>query len=107
MGAPVFVSELNSAFQEGRVAIRSDGLEIILGSTRDGNEDLYVARRSHVAEAWSTPESLGPTVNTASGEIQPALSADGRTLYFPSTRTGSLGSFDLYVSTRTRINPRD
>jgi Tol biopolymer transport system component len=103
-GDPVFVSELNSEFQEGRVAIRADGLEIIFGSTRDGNEDLYVARRNHVWEVWSTPETLGPTVNTASGEIQPALSANGGTLYFASTR---LGSFDLYACTRSRLRPRD
>ena len=106
-GTPVFVSELNSPFQEGRVAIRSDGLEIILGSSRDGNDDLYVARRNHLWEAWSTPETLGPTVNTTSAEIQPALSANGRTLYFASTRPGSLGTFDLYACTRSRLHPHD
>lgn len=66
-----------------------------------------MARRRHGWEAWWAPETLGPPVNTASGEIQPALSADGRTLYFASTRLDSLGSFDLYASTRTKVRVRD
>ena len=100
---PVYVAELNSAFQEARPAIRADGLEIILDSSREGNLDLYVSRRRHVREPWSAPENLGPAVNSTAGDIHPALSANGRTLYFASARSGSLGSFDLYTSTRSRV----
>jgi Tol biopolymer transport system component len=34
-------------------------------------------------------------------EQQPNLSSDGRTLVFASSRSGSLGGTDIYVSTRT------
>jgi hypothetical protein len=100
---PVYISELNSAFQDDRPAVRFDGLELIFNSSREGNLDLYVARRNHIADAWSTPENLGPIVNSTVGDIHPALSANGTTLYFASQRSGSLGSFDLYVSTRSRL----
>ena len=98
---PVFVTELNSPFQDARPTVRADGLEVIFNSARDGNLDLYVSRRRHHLDPWSIPENLGPTLNSPSGDIQPALSADGTTLYFASDRSGGFGSFDLYVSTRS------
>jgi Tol biopolymer transport system component len=102
---PLFVAELNSGFQDDRTAIRSDGLEIIFGSSRNGNQDLYVSQRNHVSEPWSTPENLGTTVNSPAADIMPALSATGRTLYFASSRPGGIGGNDLYVSTRARLRP--
>jgi Tol biopolymer transport system component len=98
---PQYVSELNSAFQDARPAISKDGLEIIFASGRTGNLDLYVSRRRHIWEAWSAPENLGPVLNTAADDIQPALSANDQTLYFASSRSGN---FDLYASTRSRLH---
>lgn len=96
---PQYVAELNSAFVDDRPTVRADGLEVILNSSREGNLDLYVSRRNHVWEPWSTPESLGLTVNSAAADLHPTLSADGRTLYFASSRSGN---FDLYASTRSK-----
>jgi Tol biopolymer transport system component len=97
---PVYVTELNSAFQDDRPAIRADGLEIIFGSSREGSLDLYVSRRDHVHDAWSAPVNLGAVVNSTGNDIHPALSANGRTLYFASNRSGN---FDLYACTRSKI----
>jgi Tol biopolymer transport system component len=49
---------------------------------------------------WSAPVSLGPVVNSAATENTPAISADGLSLYFGSTRAGGAGSADLWVSHR-------
>jgi Tol biopolymer transport system component len=49
---------------------------------------------------WSQPENLGPDVNSASEDLAPHLSSDGLALYFASTRPGSLGGEDLWVSRR-------
>ncbi len=49
---------------------------------------------------WSTPINLGPIVNSALNDSQPAISKDGRSLYFSSTRPGGLGNVDMYVSQR-------
>lgn len=52
---------------------------------------------------WSTPVNLGPTINSTANEVAPALSRDGRSLYFTSTRSG-FGGEDIWVSRRTSRN---
>jgi hypothetical protein len=47
---------------------------------------------------WSAPMNLGPIVNSSSNEGGPAVSKNGRSLYFASTRPGQLGGNDIYVS---------
>jgi Tol biopolymer transport system component len=47
---------------------------------------------------WSQPVNLGPLVNSSSDEGSPAVSKNGRSLYFASTRPGQLGGNDIYVS---------
>ncbi len=44
---------------------------------------------------WTEPENLF-TVNSVSWDSNPSLSADGRTLYFSSGRTGGFGKTDLW-----------
>ena len=100
---PVYVSEINSAFQDGRAVIRGDGLELVLTSTRDGGQDLYSSHRDHVWEPWSTPERIGLPVSTDASEVQATFSWNGRTLYFGSTRLGGSGNFDLYAATRAPL----
>ncbi|MFO0952340.1 MAG: protein kinase [Isosphaeraceae bacterium] len=50
---------------------------------------------------WSTPENLGPQVNSESDDGGPAISADGLTLLFHSRRPGGLGETDLWECRRT------
>jgi Tol biopolymer transport system component len=50
--------------------------------------------------AWSTPVNVGPVVNSSANEAGPALSGDGLSLYFYSTRPGGLGDNDIWVSQR-------
>ena len=104
-GAGAMVSELSTASRDGRTATRRDGLEIFFFSNRPGGSglvDLWVATRASTADPWSTPTNLGPSVNTASDEATPAISADGTTIVFNSTRPGGAGLHDLYIMTRTR-----
>jgi len=49
---------------------------------------------------WSTPVNLGPLVNSPFSESGPAISKDGLSLYFASTRPGGFGNADLYVARR-------
>jgi hypothetical protein len=46
---------------------------------------------------------LPPPVNSTVNDAGPELSFDGRTLYFQSLRPGTLGAFDLYITTRTKL----
>jgi len=53
---------------------------------------------------WLTPENLGFVVNSASNDTAPALSRDGRSLYFQSPRPGQFGESDIWVAQRTRVD---
>jgi len=67
---------------EGRAAVRGD-YDLFSGSY--AGQTISSIRRNDVSSflAW---------------DAQPALSPDGRTLYFASNRSGGLGGTDLYVS---------
>ena len=95
IGAP-----LNTPGNEGALCVSPDGMTIIITccSRPDsyGSCDLYSSRK--VGSNWSEPINLGSTVNTASWESQPCLAADGRTLYFVSTRAGGHGGSDIWKS---------
>ena len=92
-----------------RPAISRNGLELFFDSSRPGlgpspGRDLWVSTRRSLGEPWSTPVNLGSPVNTAEfDEALPALSSNGRELFFSSSnRPGGVGGSDLYLSTRTR-----
>jgi WD40 repeat protein len=116
-GPRALVTELNSTANDRQPSIRRDGLEMFLGSDRLGTLgalDLWVATRARTSDPWSAPVNLGPVVNTTQVDGRPALSSDGTTLYFQSTRPGAVGCasgaaciFDFWVTTRARLDDAD
>jgi hypothetical protein len=107
-GSAVPVNELNSPVNDTRPSITADGLEIFFSSNRTGSagNDMYSSARKSVLEPWSEPEPLGPVVNTAASESLGAISPDGETLFFTSTRDGGFGSNDIYMTTRRKHGRR-
>lgn len=101
-GPAVRIVELGSG---GRPSIRHDGLEIFFNAIRPGSiansQDLWVATRETVFDAWSDPINLGSPVNFELVDVQPYISSDRVTLFFASNRPGG-GPTDLYMSTRTK-----
>lgn len=72
---------------------------LIDAKTPRGDFDIFLLERSR--EGWSSPRRIAPAthpLNSENDEIDPALSANGRTLYFASNRDGGMGGFDLYQS---------
>ena len=57
-----------------------------------------------LAVSNSAPVNLGPVINSALNDQQPAISKDGLSLYFASNRSGGLGGFDMYVSQRASVD---
>ncbi|WP_164108446.1 MULTISPECIES: OmpA family protein [Sphingobacterium] len=87
-------------FNEGAHSISPDGKYIFFtGCNRPnglGSCDIYVSKYEN--GVWSVPYNLGPPINTKGWEAQPAISADGRTLYFVSNREGGYGASDIWKS---------
>lgn len=96
------IIELNSPLNEGIHSLAADGKSLVFTACGrpdgQGGCDLYLARFEK--GRWLPPVNLGPPINTPAKETQPALSADGRQLYFTSDRPGGSGQLDLWVSQR-------
>jgi hypothetical protein len=58
--------------------------------------------------AWSAPVNLGPVVNSEFDDFHPAISNNGLSLYFTSTRPGGLakdpGGGDIWVARRASLD---
>jgi tetratricopeptide (TPR) repeat protein len=63
-----------------------------------GGADLYWSVFSKQKNKWSMARNLGEMVNSGYDETSPFLSKDGRTLYFSSNSTASMGGFDVFSS---------
>ena len=91
---------INTLKNEGAQCITADGktLYFTACSRNDsyGRCDIY--QSDFVNDKWTNPVNLGPNINTESWESQPAISSDGRQLFFVSNRPGGRGGKDIWVS---------
>jgi serine/threonine protein kinase len=75
----------------------------ILDPLETTNKDRH-SSNSMLMGLWrSTPENLGPIVNSSSYDGGPSISPDGLELYFTSNRPDGYGSFDIWVTTRETV----
>lgn len=93
-------TSINTPENEGTCSISADGRTIVFTSCKGrknfGSCDLFVSYKT--GDEWTTPINLGGKVNSIAWESQPALSADGRTLFYVSDRRGGSGKRDIWVS---------
>lgn len=99
MGPPINTDE-----NEGALCISPDGKYIFFAACNRpdgyGSCDLYWSKKT--GDTWSTPENMGPVVNSSAWDSQPSFSSDGKTLYFASSREGGKGSSDIW---KTELQP--
>ena len=88
---------VNTNSWESQPCISADGRELYFVSRRNGNADIYCAKRN-VDGTWGEPHNLGEPINTKGSEMAPFLHPDGRTLYFSSDKHIGMGGFDLFLS---------
>lgn len=101
-------NKINTRFHEGLVSFSSDGNTMYfsresyfektyekdsLSNTRFSQ--LYLFKATKLGDDWDTIESL--SVNSQNYSVKnPAVSADGKTMYFASNKPGGYGDFDIY-----------
>ncbi len=98
--------ELNSDADEGIISFSPDGQTMYLtkarrSETSNTSVEIYTSRRSDAT--WSAPQKFEITADTISAVGHPAVSADGRWLYFTSDMPGGYGGLDIW---RIAINER-
>ncbi|HRI01718.1 MAG TPA: OmpA family protein [Saprospiraceae bacterium] len=98
------ITELNSIYNEGAPAISPDGQWIVFTSCNKedgyGGCDLYISYLQD--RQWTSARNLGDVINTPAYEAQPCIADNGQTLYFTSTRKGTMGGKDIWVSKRKK-----
>ena len=93
------------------ITYSADGKTALFTSTRRGSVksgtpydfDVWMAR--NVDGVWQEPIqlgpdinlSVGPNINTADWELEPAISDDGNAIYFTRYKAGNLSTGDLWV----------
>jgi len=91
----------NTPDNEGAQTISADATQMFFTacnrSDGKGGCDIYYSEKRN--GLWTRPQNLGEPINTSAKETQPSISADGRTLYFVSTRGGGKGGQDIWSST--------
>lgn len=89
-------------YNEGAQNISQDGKWLIFTGCNFpdgyGSCDLYISYLNK--NGWSTPQNLGPNINSQFWESTPSLSPDKRDLYFSSNMPGGYGGNDIWVSHR-------
>jgi len=94
---------LNTPDNEGAQSMTADGRTLWFTACNRrsglGMCDLYYSNWD--GERWSSPKNAGSPLNSRYSEKHPAISADGRFLYFTSNRPGGRGSYDIWMSVRT------
>lgn len=113
-GCDIYVSELknekwnmpqrlkgniNTSSWESQPCVSADGRELYFVSRRNGNADIYCARRN-ADGTWGEPQNLGTPINSKGTEMAPFIHPDGHTLYFSSDKHVGMGGFDLFMSRR-------
>lgn len=101
--ATLVKGNLNTRYNEGAQSLSQDGNWLIFTACNYlsgyGSCDLYISFKDKDGN-WSTPENIGPLVNTEKWESSPSLSSDKSDLYFSSNRGSGYGGRDIWVTHR-------
>lgn len=95
---------VNTMYDEDGVFVPGDGNTIYFSSRGLSSMGGYDVFKSTCTKGtWSRPENLGWPINSPDDDQFFTLSADGRTGYLSSSRSGGLGDDDIY---RVDLAPR-
>jgi hypothetical protein len=93
-------SPLNTSHNEGAQTLSSDGSYMYFTACNRpgglGSCDIFFS--SYNNGKWTEPVNLKSPVNTTYWESQPSVSADGKRLFFSSSRPGGIGGKDIWYT---------
>jgi len=94
--------DVNTSYFESSACISPDGKTLYFVSERPrggfGMGDIYMAKKKSKTE-WGDAVNLGSVVNDEFDQIGLFMHPDGKTLYFASNSTKSLGGYDIFKTT--------
>lgn len=98
---PVSISDkINTPMDEGAPTMSADGRALVFAACNRqdavGGCDLYISYKE--GDQWSEPVNMGREINSTAWDSEPSISADGRTIYFSSERSGGQGRMDIWYS---------
>jgi len=104
-GAPTSVSELNSAFAEEGPSISLDGRRIWFVTARDSaGRRIWRSSRASSNAPWAAPQPVTELAAVSGNDLGPSLDAAETTIFFGTSRPGSVGGYDLFFSTRVNTS---
>lgn len=99
---PVSVDVLNSEFEEGTPAFTSDYKEIYYTRCEAGKREkkgCVIMYAKKTGDTWSEPKNINILPDSVVA-AHPAISPDGKTIYFVSDIAGGFGKKDIWKSLR-------
>lgn len=94
---------VNSGAWESQPSFSIDGKTLYFVSDRKGGYGgMDIWKTTFVNGKWTTPENLGPNVNTEGNEMSPFIHYDDQTLYFTSDGHIGMGGMDIFATRREK-----
>jgi len=97
------IASANGGLPELTPHVSLDGLTLFFARDIDGSgnfRDLMQSERTSTSDAFGAPTPLSALNDPFWSELSPALRADGRELFFASSRPGGPGLFDIWRAQR-------
>lgn len=93
---------VNSSRWESQPTLSADGTTLYFVTDRPGGigkKDIWMTKLNDYGK-WTSPQNLGPDINTKEQEISPFIHFNNKTLFFSSNGHLGFGGFDIFKASK-------